>query len=104
MRKDSLETRQETKVLQDQLTRAETKSNQLVVGLNEAKKNEKEAIRLAKVAKDDLGRVHESSLHWEKRILELTAENKRQRDMLEKYNESVSCQTFLKYSYIELLI
>jgi hypothetical protein len=92
LREDSLESRQETENLRDQLRKAEIKSNQLEIELNETKKNENEAIRLAKIAKDDLGKVHESSLHWKKRTSELTAENKRYKDMLEKHVEFVSCQ------------
>ena len=92
LREDSLESRQETENLRDQLRKAEIKSNQLEIELNETKKNETEAIRLAKIAKDDLGKVHESSLQWKKRTSELTAENKRYKDMLEKQLEFVSCR------------
>ena len=94
MREDSLEIRQETEVLRDQLTKAEIESNQREIELNETKKNEKEAIRLAEITKDDLGKAHESELQWKMRTSELIAEIQRYRDMLEKRNESVSCQTF----------
>ena len=106
MTEDSLESREETEILRDQLKKAEIKSNQLEAELIETKKNENEAIRLAKIAKDDLGKAQESSLQWRKRTSELTAENKWHKDMLEKHVESVSCQAFFKiykYSYIELL-
>jgi hypothetical protein len=100
LREDYLESRQATERLQDQLTKAElfkTKSIQLEMELNETKKNENEAIRLAEIAKDDLGKVYESTVQWKKRTSELTAENKRYKDMLEKHIESVSHQ-LLKYS------
>ena len=99
LKEDFMESRQETENLRDQLKKAEIKSKQLEIELNETKKNEKEAIRLAKISKDDLGKVHESSLQWRKRTSELTAENKWYKDILEKHVESVSCQA----SYIELL-
>lgn len=70
------------------------KSRQLEIELNKTKKIENEAIRLAKTAKDDLRKVHESSLQWKKRTSELTAENKSYKDKLEKHVESVSSQTF----------
>lgn len=96
LREDSLE---ENESLRDQLTRAEMKSNQLEIELNETKKSENEAIRLAKIAK----KVHESSLQWKKRTSELTAENQWCKDILEKLYqdilepeqlEPVSCQSF----------
>jgi len=89
---NSLESRQETESLRDQLKKAEIKSNQLEIELNETKKNENEAIRLAKIARDDLGKVHESSLQWRKRISELTAENKWYKDILEKHVEPARLQ------------
>jgi len=91
LRKDYLESRQETEHLQDQLTKAElfkTKFIQLEIELNESKKNQNEAIRLAEIAKDELGKIHENSILWKKRTSELTAENKRYKDMLEKHIES----------------
>lgn len=97
---DYHENLQENEHLRDQLARAElfkTKSIQLEMELNETKNNENEAIRLAEIAKDDLGKVHESSIQWKKRTSELTAENKRYKDLLEKHVESVSHQ-ILKYS------
>jgi chromosome segregation ATPase len=104
LREDSLESREENENLRDKLTRAEMKSNQLEIELNETKKNENEAFRLAKNAKDDLGKVHESSLQWKKRTSELAAENNWCKDILEKLYqdileehvqvEPVSCQTF----------
>lgn len=93
-----LESYQEAKHLRDQLKKAEIKSIQLEIELNEAKKNENKAIHLAKIAKDNLCKVHESSLQWKKRTSELTTENKRYKDMLEKLFESVSCQTLKCYT------
>ena len=93
-----LEGYQEAKHLRDQLKKAEIKSIQLEIELNEAKKNENKAIHLAKIAKDNLCEVHESSLQWKKRTSELTTENKRYKDMLEKLFESVSCQTLKCYT------
>ena len=84
MREDSLEIRQDTQVLWDQLTKAGIESSQRENELNKAKKNEKEAIRKAR----------ESELQWQMRTAELVAENQRYKDMLDEYNESVSCQTF----------
>ena len=104
MREDSLKSRRETENLRDQLTKAERKSNQLEIELNETKKYGNEAIRLAKIAtKDLLGKVLESSLRWKKRTSELAAENKRYKDMLEKLVESVSCQT-LNIELLSILV
>jgi len=91
LREDCLKSREETERLQQKLTGAElflTKSIQLETDLKEAKKNENEAIRLAEIAKNDLGKAHESSVQWKKRASELAAENKRYKDMLEKNVES----------------
>lgn len=83
---------------------AEIKSNQLEIELNETKRNENEAVRFAKIAKDELGKVHESSLQWRKRTSELTAENKWYKDVLEKHVEPVSCQAFEIFILLILLI
>lgn len=70
--------------------------------LKETKKIQDEAIRLAEFAKNELGEVHENLAQWKQRTAELTAENKRYKDLLEKQAESVS--QILKYSYNELPI
>jgi hypothetical protein len=93
LREDYRKSRHENEHLRDQQTKAEifeTKSIQLEIELNESKKNENEAIRLAEIAKNDLGKIHESSVQWKKRTSEITAESKRYKDMLEKHVESVS--------------
>lgn len=113
MREDSLESREENESLRDQLTRAERNCNQLEIELNETKKNENEAIRLATIAKDDL---HESSLQWKKRTSELTAENQWCKDILEKLYqdilepekndqvEPVSCQVFKIFTELVFIL
>lgn len=100
---DFHESYMETKILQDQLKKAEQlqkNSIQLEMQLKETKKNEDEAIRLAEIAKNELVEVREHLGQWKKRTSELTAENKRYKDLLEKQVESVS--QILKYPYIEL--
>ena len=103
LRKDYLESRQETERLRDQLTKAELLKTSLEIELNESKKIQNEAIRLAEIAKDDLGKIHENSLQWKKRASEVNTENKRYKDLLEKHIESVGHPIFLKrYSFMIL--
>ena len=91
LKEDSLENRQENESLREQLKKAEIKSKLLEIELNETKRNKNEAVRLAKI---ELGKVHESSLQWRKRTSELTAENKWYKDILEKHVEPVSLSRF----------
>ena len=101
LREAFLESHQETDNLRDQLTKAEvfqTRTMQLETELKESKKNENEAIRLAEIAKNELGELHENLIQWKKRASEVTAENKRCKDMLEKHVESVSL--ILQYPYL----
>lgn len=102
MREDFLESRQKTESLQDQVIKAQSKSIQLEMELGETKKNGDEAIRLAEIAKNELVEVRENLIQWKKRASELTAENKRYKDLLEKNVESVS--HILEYSYTELVL
>lgn len=102
LREDFLESRQKTESLQDQVIKAQSKSIQLEMELGETKKNGDEAIRLAEIAKNELVEVRENLIQWKKRASELTAENKRYKDLLEKNVESVS--HILEYSYTELVL
>jgi len=57
-----------------------------VVSLRNAlSESEAKAIRLAKVAKDDLGKVHETLGQWQRRAAELDQQNKRFKDMLDRH-------------------
>ena len=65
--------------------------------LSESEANTQEAIRLAEVAKDDLGKTHETSGQWQRRAAELDQENKRFKDMLERHASVVSLPLKLVY-------
>jgi len=79
--------------MQNKLRKAESLQIEVVHlrnALSESEANTQEAIRLAEVAKDDLGKVHVASGQWQRRAAELDQENKRYKDMLERHASVVS--------------
>jgi len=79
--------------MQTKLRRAESLQTEVVSlrnALSESEANTQEAIRLAEVAKDDLGKIHETSGQWQRRAADLDQENKRFKDMLERHASIVS--------------
>jgi Mg2+ and Co2+ transporter CorA len=93
LQKELHRSRRERDLMQTKLRRAESLQTEVVSlrnALSESEANTQEAIRLAEVAKDDLGKVHETSGQWQRRAAELDQENKRFKDMLERHASIVS--------------
>ena len=79
--------------MQAKLRRVESLTTEVVhlrSALSDSEANTQKAIRLAEVAKGDLGKVHSTSGQWQRRAAELDQENKRYRDMLERHASVVS--------------
>ena len=88
LRKELHRSNRERDGMQTKLRRAELLQTEVVSlreALAESEANTQEAIRLAEVAKDDLGKTHETSGQWQRRAVELDQENKRFKDMLERH-------------------
>jgi chromosome segregation ATPase len=84
--------------MQTKLRKAMTLQTEVVSlrnALSESEANTQEAIRLAEVAKDDLGKVHETLGQWQRRAAELDQQNKRFKDMLEHHDNIVSPLSYL---------
>ncbi|KIM39679.1 hypothetical protein M413DRAFT_447137 [Hebeloma cylindrosporum] len=78
----------ERDLMQTKLRKAESLQTEVVSlrnALSESEANTQEAIRLAEAAKDDLGKLHETSGQSQRRAVELDQENKRFKDMLERH-------------------
>lgn len=97
--------------MQSKWRRAESLQTEVVSlrnALSESEANTQEAIRLAEVAKNDLGKVHETSGQWQRRAAELDQENKRFKDMLERHASIVSLRfslsLFVSTSLMERLL
>jgi len=93
LRKELHRSHQERESMQTKLRKTESLQTEVISlrnALSESEANTQEAIRLAEVAKDDLGKVHETSGQWQRRAAELDQENKRFKDMLERHASIVS--------------
>ena len=89
--------KQEIEALREELHRShqerdsiQTEVDSLRTALSESEANTQEAIRLAEVAENDLGKVHETSGQWQRRATELDEQNKHVKDMLELHASIVS--------------
>ncbi|KAF8972746.1 hypothetical protein BDZ97DRAFT_854887 [Flammula alnicola] len=95
LRQDLHRSRRDRESLQSKVKKVEplqAEVSRLKTALSETESNTQEAICLAERAKDELGKLHGTSSHWQRRAAELDQENKRFKDLLERHTNNSRLQ------------